>query len=748
MKNIIVKLAGICLLMSFFIFSELQAQNIQTINLNGIWQFEQTANAFPPATYGKTIPVPGLIHLATPRVEHYDKLFKGPHSNRNEIEHNPLDISYAPKYSWYRRIVDISADLKGSEAVLIIKKSQFVTRVYVNGHFAGSSSECATPIRMHITQFLKFGQANEILISTGERIWLPAPAAGGTDLEKTVYMPGIWDDVILQFTGFQSVQNVLMLPDLKQQKVTAKILVRSLYPSQLKHGAPDGDSCRLQVEIFEPNSGKKVAESFINGMARRDNLTAFETVLNIPDSKPWSPESPVLYTAKVTIFDNGKISDTHQTRFGMRDFKIDGKHFYLNGEKQYLRGSNISLQRFFEDPECGNLAWDRKWVTRLLSDVTKNANWNAIRTSLGPVPDFWYDIADSCGLMIQNEWNHWQQHGWDENFRTEFTNWIWSDGNHPSIVIWDALNESRNKFIGNTLIPELKKLDPTRPWDAGYMDENDMADNEMNEPHYYPNGYVMCESKDFDKTVKEENYLLGKLNTANQVEVNSKAALLINEYAWIWLWRDGTPANLTINHFDYFVGKNATPKQRWALQAYWLQLETEWLRAERSNAGVLSFCMLTNNYGFTGDYFMGKIAELTPSSTLQWLKHAFAPFAVFIDLADQRYFWHSAPYEPASVLKFDLNIVNDLKTPQTGKVHVKLIDEKGKTVSESKLDIQVEAIGKSIMPCTLNLPKAAGGYLVVAELTDGKKSVKNISRRYIRIGKQEVYHFTEYELNK
>ena len=35
--------------------------------------------------------------------------------------------------------------------------------------------------------------------------------------------------------------------------------------------------------------------------------------------------------------------------------------------------------------------------------------------------------------------------------------------------IWDAINENWDSYIGNTLIPKLKELDPTRIWDAGYM---------------------------------------------------------------------------------------------------------------------------------------------------------------------------------------------------------------------------------------------------------------------------------------
>ena len=35
-------------------------------------------------------------------------------------------------------------------------------------------------------------------------------------------------------------------------------------------------------------------------------------------------------------------------------------------------------------------------------------HWNAMRICVGLVPDFWYDIADEHGLLLQNEWNYWQ----------------------------------------------------------------------------------------------------------------------------------------------------------------------------------------------------------------------------------------------------------------------------------------------------------------------------------------------------
>jgi beta-galactosidase len=60
------------LLLPAFLFAQSEGT---ILNLNGIWDFEQTVTAFPPAKFTRKCPVPGLIHLAEPKIDAYDKLF-------------------------------------------------------------------------------------------------------------------------------------------------------------------------------------------------------------------------------------------------------------------------------------------------------------------------------------------------------------------------------------------------------------------------------------------------------------------------------------------------------------------------------------------------------------------------------------------------------------------------------------------------------------------------------------------------
>ena len=542
----------------------------------------------------------------------------------------------------------------------------------------------------------------------------------------------------------------MFLPSVADKKVTVKLLIRNFYPAQTIYSTQKSKTSHVEIKIREAKSSKVVAKQVKkNIMVMRDKLT--ETAIDIPvnEFQTWTPDNPFLYTAEITLYDADLKSDNVNVRFGMRDFKRVGKHFALNGRKSILRGTNVTLHRFFEDPDCAALPWDRTWVKKLLADIPKRLHWNAMRICVGIAPSLWYEIADEEGLLLQNEWLYWQNHGWDEQIKAEYTDWVWSDGNHPAIVIWDAINENWNPYVGNVLIPELKKLDNTRIWDAGYMTSEHMGLDEMDEPHPYCVKGKMSSFEKFKDQLEKNPYPLGDLhywpeNRQNILE--SSAAQLVNEYGWMWLWRDGNPAKLMIQTFRYYIGENHTTQQRRFMQAYWVQLQTEWLRTERSLAGVLAFCYLTNNYGYTGDWFINNIADLQTGLTLDWFAHCFAPAAVFIDLLDQRYNKHVSPMEPGSNLSFNLVGVNDEPGTAQGQISIRLLDEDGKELLDREVAISIPGYLKHHLPVTIPLPENPGGYLLLAEFTPDTNLDQSpiISRRYIKIGAKEPVRFFDY----
>ena len=316
------------LLPMFFVCTCAASEARTTIELNGIWDFDQTKTAFPPKAFTRKIPVPGLIHLAEPRIDQYEIFFPRPDTVDYNLHHDLLNRHYEPRYNWYKRSVFVPEELKDSKAMLTILKSKYVTQVFVNGMDMGTSIACYTPIDLPVTDAIRFGRENEILIRVGDRAWLPPEAAGSTDKEKVNYLPGIWDDVSLSFTGNFRVHRELVLPYVSQNKVKVKLLIRNYYPSQTFHGARLKDLCTISVTIRQAKSEKIVAGPVMHKMdIIRDNLT--ELVLDIPieNAHLWTPEDPFLYVAEILLYENDTICDKTEVRFGMRDFARKGKHF-------------------------------------------------------------------------------------------------------------------------------------------------------------------------------------------------------------------------------------------------------------------------------------------------------------------------------------------------------------------------------------------------------------------------------------
>lgn len=149
---------------------------------------------------------------------------------------------------------------------------------------------------------------------------------------------------------------------------------------------------------------------------------------------------------------------------------------YLNGKPFFMRGSNICLHRFFEDPDSGTLPWNDVWLHRLLMTIPKQIHWNSFRLCIGPDLDKWLQIADESGLLIENEYMVWvdgyglKKANYDVRELTgEYKDWMRDNWNHPSVVIWDANNESNAPEFDAKIIPAVGGLDLShRPWENSY----------------------------------------------------------------------------------------------------------------------------------------------------------------------------------------------------------------------------------------------------------------------------------------
>ncbi len=423
----------------------------QILSLDGQWEIAEGSMDQIPARFDHRVPVPGLADMAQPAFQEVGTK-------------NSPNLRQA---FWYRRSFQIRGDVP-VVACLELRKAAYGAQVWVNGKLAGEHLGSFTPGWFDVRPLLHgHGAANELIVRVGAyRTALPPTVPNGWDFEKIHYIPGLFDSVELILTGTPRFESVQVAPEISAG--VARVQARLLNTGQTVPAA-----CTFTVR--EAKSGKvvgRIAADVVD--VPKDGEATVEARIPIAGCRLWSPEDPFLYTLEA---DSG--ADTFRTRFGMREFKFDPEtgRAMLNGKPYFMRGSNITLYRFFEDSECGNLPWDKKWV-RLLHQRVKEMHWNCLRYCIGFPPEAWYDIADEEGILIEDEFPIWYADGemmkktWPSELNaaelaSEYSEWMQERWNHPCVVIWDAQNETATTETGPA-IRQVRALDlSNRPWDNG-----------------------------------------------------------------------------------------------------------------------------------------------------------------------------------------------------------------------------------------------------------------------------------------
>jgi hypothetical protein len=307
------------------------------------------------------------------------------------------------------------------------------------------------------------------------------------------------------------------------------------------------------------------------------------------------------------------------------------------------------------------------------------------------------------------------------------------------------------------------------------MTENDMK-IQMEEDHPYRLAFGWW---DTDKTIKSQrdSFTFGAFSPVNNNHHHNVPSL-VNEYGWIWQTRDGTESAIRVNGnflpyqetpytdnyeyyepggevlykdrdiFEFFLGKKATAYERFQFQAYYLAAEAEALRASKSHGGILSLPYLTNNRGYTGDWWLDNIADLKPSQTLMMQYHISKLFAAYINHEDQRYNKNRGFYYPATTTRINLFATNESGETKSGKMTLKCIDAEGKAILLKELDVALKPFGYKSISVNVQIPDKEGGYMLLTELSDNaakESDIKQVSRRYIRVGDIEKPVFYDYQ---
>src|SRR5208337_4842769 len=158
--------------------SQTKTELRRVISLNGSWQIAQGGMDTIPSVFGQTVPVPGLVDMASPPFKEVGV--------KSELR----------TAFWYSKVFRIDGQVPAI-AILKLSKAMFGAKVYLNGTPVGEHIPLFTPGFFDLKSCLKGdGAENDLVIRVGANFdSIPSTYPRGEDAEKIKYIPGIFDDV-------------------------------------------------------------------------------------------------------------------------------------------------------------------------------------------------------------------------------------------------------------------------------------------------------------------------------------------------------------------------------------------------------------------------------------------------------------------------------------------------------------------------------------------------------------------------
>lgn len=392
----------------------------------------------------------------------------------------------AEKELVYRRSFDVPSSWKGKKVLLHFGAVDWRTDVWVNDVKVGSHTGGFTPFSFDITEALQ-GKNNTLLV----KVWDPTDK-GYQPRGKQVSRPegiwytpvtGIWQTVWLEPVSESYIQDLRITPDIDNSLLSLKALVKDATSKDL-----------VEVKVFDGQQLVAQGKS-INGECVQ--------VVMPENAKLWSPESPFLYTLKVSLKQGGKLVDEVSSYAAMRKYSSKRD---ANG----IVRLELNNKPLFQFGPLDQGWWPDGLYTAptdeaLLYDIqkTKDFGFNMIRKHIKVEPARWYTYCDKLGIIVWQDMPsgdrnpEWQNRKYFEGtemkrsaeseacYRKEWKEIMDALYSYPCIGTWIPFNEAWGQFKTPEIVEWTKQYDPTRlvnPASGG----NHYTCGDMLDLHNYP----------------------------------------------------------------------------------------------------------------------------------------------------------------------------------------------------------------------------------------------------------------------
>ncbi len=330
----------------------------------------------------------------------------------------------------YRRVIAAPKEWKGQKAILTVEGAAHESEVFLNGEKIGEHHCGYTAFSLDLTEKLRYGQENILVIKVDSRENLNIPPFGFV-IDYMTY-GGLYREVYLDIKNPCHLQDVFVRTEIQSEEPGRPKVISKVTLSNTEQGPAIRQSLQKRGET----EWRILAEVTADAPEK-------EISCEVEDAALWDTEHPNLYELKTELVKDGSVLDEKVVTFGFRkaEFRTDG--FYLNGKKLKIRG----LNRHQSYPYVGYAM--PKSMQRMDADVLKKElGVNAVRTSHYPQSHYFLDRCDELGLLVFTEIPGWQHIGDEEWKRQAVQNvrdMVLQYRNYTSVILWGVrINESQD----------------------------------------------------------------------------------------------------------------------------------------------------------------------------------------------------------------------------------------------------------------------------------------------------------------
>ncbi|HEY4110932.1 sugar-binding domain-containing protein [Puia sp.] len=430
------------------------ASAADTLNLAGTWRFRMDPHDEGEAARWYTQRLPDSVHLPGSMMQNgkgdrlsvdtkwtasiYDSSwFFDP---RMAQYRQPGNLKFPfwltpPNYyvgaAWYQREITIPAGWQGRHLTLTLERPHSETTVWIDDKPVGRQYGFSTAQCFDLDGLIP--GRHRITLRIDNRI--KAINVGPDSHSLTDQTQGNWNGVVgqLLLTARPStwIDDVQVFPNLARRIAHVRILLHSRKPV----GA---GTITLAAASFNTSIHQHLP-------AHTYTLSGDSLTIDYPmGDHPllWDEFDPALYRLTVRL----NTGDTRNIEFGMREFRVDGTHFTVNGRRIHLRG----MVENCEFPLTGYAPMDEPAWERLFRKA-RAYGLNHLRFHSYCPPEAAFQAADRVGFYLQPEGPSWANHGTSLGDGKPVDDFLWAEvkriakayGNYASFCMLAYGNEPR-----------------------------------------------------------------------------------------------------------------------------------------------------------------------------------------------------------------------------------------------------------------------------------------------------------------